>query len=220
MKYWELFKLEYEEDIHSYAGTCINATEGGAKIRGAKIMKFADAIETYCRKSWYPRAILDETYDSFSRTCDTEGEAKKILEKTTSTHRIVEETISKFETALDEARSVEGKIIQPSLKGGTCSDADMERLLSVERKWIELSVLLQSDRKLFGITGQTLQAYDVWLANELSFLKDIYTDDKFISMARVRKMTEWFAVVGSFLVFTKNVLRDAEINLKGEIKMV
>jgi len=220
MKYWELFKLEYEDDIHSYTGTCVNATEGGARIRGAKIMTFADAIETYCRTSYGPRTILDETYDQFLDAHDIGKEMDAIRDRTKETFEIVERAIREFETALDDARLTEREIIRPSLESGTCPDADMERLLSVEKKWLELSALLNSDKKLSGITAQTLQAYDLWLASELSFLKDIYTNSTLLSMARVRKMTEWFAVIGSFLVFTKKVLRDAEMTLKRERQTV
>lgn len=143
-----------------------------------------------------------------------------IRDRTKETFEIVERAIREFETALDDARLTEREIIRPSLESGTCPDADMERLLSVEKKWLELSALLNSDKKLSGITAQTLQAYDLWLASELSFLKDIYTNSTLLSMARVRKMTEWFAVIGSFLVFTKKVLRDAEMTLKRERQTV
>jgi len=79
---------------------------------------------------------------------------------------------------------------------------------------------LQGHKNLYAITAQTLQAYDQWLASELSFLKDIYTNRTFLSMARVRKMTDWFAVMGSLLVFTRNVLGNAAITLKGEAQAV
>jgi len=220
MKYWELFKLEYEEDIHSYNGTCVNATEGGAKIRGAKIMTFADAIDTYCRRSYNPQAILDETYNQFAVHSDIRKEMDAILVKAVDTRGIVEQTIREFETALAEARLVEEEVIRPSLEGAPCTEEGKERLLSVERKWLDLSSLLHDDKDLFAITAQTLQAYDLWLASELSFLKDIYTNRTFLSMARVRKMTDWFAVMGSLLVFTRNVLSNAAITLKGEAQAV
>ncbi len=214
MKYWELFKLEYEEDIHSYDGTCVNATEGGAKIRGAKIMTFADAIGTYCRQSYNPQAILDETYHQFAIESDIQKEMDEILVKAVDTRETVERAIRDFETALKEARLVEEEVIRPSLEGAPCSDEGKERLLSIEKKWLTLGASLQGHKNLYAITAQTLQAYDLWLASELSFLKDIYTNSTFLSMARVRKMTDWFAVIGSLLVFTRNVLGDAAITLK------
>jgi len=220
MKYWEFFKLEYEEDIHSYNGTCVNATEGGAKIRGAKIMTFADAIDAYCRQPYNPQAILDETYHQFTIASDIQKEVDAMIVKADDTREIVERVIHEFETALEEARLVEEEVIRPSLDGAPCTEEGKERLLSVERKWLALGALFQGNKDLFAITAQTIQAYDLWLASELSFLKDIYANRAFLSMARVRKMTDWFAVMGSLLVFTRNVLGNAAITLKGEAQAV
>jgi len=217
-KLWEVMKLIYEEDIVAYPGTCINATEGGAKIKGAEIMPFKEAIERYCQEPFHPRTILNEVYDHFVCRSNTKDEMKRIYHKTQDTRKIVEAVIDCFETALNEAHGVDREIIEPYIKDKTDSSVDMSRLLSVERKWLELSATVNDNRPLYEITGQTLQAYDVWLASELSFLKDIYTNKDMLSMARVRKMTEWFSVVASFLVFTRNVLQDTEMTLKKEMQ--
>jgi len=91
--------------------------------------------------------------------------------------------------------------------------------LHIEEKWLELLKAIGSNRKLYDITYQTLQAYDIWLSSELSFLKDIYTNKEMLSMARVRKMTDWFAVVGSLLIVTRDVLKKAETQLKNEMEL-
>lgn len=44
---YKQFLLHYERDVASYKGTVINATEGGAKIHGTKIMTFQEAIDKY-----------------------------------------------------------------------------------------------------------------------------------------------------------------------------
>lgn len=212
-KLWEIMKLCYEEDIACYEGTCINATEGGAKIRGAEIMTLAEAIQHHCRESFYPQNILDETYDSFSCEPVLDKEMKRIYDKVLHTQRILGDAIDDFQAALDEARLVEGEIIQPFIDGNSEVDVDMERLLCVEKKWLELGANIVKEKNLYDITAQTLQAYDTWLASELCFLKDIYTDKEILSMARVKKMKEWFAVLGSFLVCTRDILAKTEREL-------
>jgi hypothetical protein len=37
----------YEVDLAEYKGTCINCTEGGALIAGARVMPFKEAIVAY-----------------------------------------------------------------------------------------------------------------------------------------------------------------------------
>lgn len=218
-KAWELTKLHYEEDIARYHGTCINATEGGARIRGAERMTFREAIDTYCQNPFYPQAVIDATHERFQRNLNMKERFKRVYDKSLDTGAIIDQTIEDFESALDEARLVEKEIIRPFMKETKeCDDADMERLLSVEKKWLNLSIALISDTNLYQITCQILQSYDVWLACELSFLKDIYTNKKILSMARVRKMTEWFAVVGSFLIFMRKVLKNGERMISQEME--
>ncbi|MCX8084021.1 MAG: DUF115 domain-containing protein [Calditerrivibrio sp.] len=44
---WYKFLKFYEKDVAEYAGTVINATEGGAKIPGTKIMSFKEVADQY-----------------------------------------------------------------------------------------------------------------------------------------------------------------------------
>ncbi|GAG26709.1 unnamed protein product, partial [marine sediment metagenome] len=81
-KMWEIMKYTYEEDLAAYQGTCINATECGAKILGAKLMPFKDAIEKYCTEEFKPHLILDEAYSNFMKDFDSKEKIKKIQKKT------------------------------------------------------------------------------------------------------------------------------------------
>jgi len=44
---WNTFRQYYNKDVSMFKGTVINATEGGAKISGTKIMSFQEAIDKY-----------------------------------------------------------------------------------------------------------------------------------------------------------------------------
>jgi hypothetical protein len=52
---WYLFIKEYERLIADYGKTVINATEGGAKIEGTRIVPFNEAINQYCWDIIHPR---------------------------------------------------------------------------------------------------------------------------------------------------------------------
>lgn len=45
---WKQFLEAYQYFIQTYEGTCIDATEGGAYIKGTEIMALEEAIEKYC----------------------------------------------------------------------------------------------------------------------------------------------------------------------------
>ncbi len=60
------FRLQYEADIASAKCTTINATEGGALIRGAKVMTFAEAIDKYIKEDIYPLDIIRKNLSTFN----------------------------------------------------------------------------------------------------------------------------------------------------------
>ena len=215
---WEIMKNTYEEDVEAYQGKCINATEGGARIRGTEVMSFNEAIQKYCTEEFWPESIINEIFSDFERkNIDVELELKRIHTKAIETRRTVQNTIDQFLDALEDARLAEKEIIQPFIDNG--SVVDTERLVNIEKKFLDLSRTLNDpgDRKLYDITAHTLQPYDVWFTHELSFLKDIYTDKDCLSAAIVLKMKEWFAVVGHLLVCTRDVLEKTEKRLDEEI---
>lgn len=63
---WNVFRLAYEVDIASYKGTCINATEGGALIKGTQVMKFSEAIEKHIQVKIDPLKIIKESIETFT----------------------------------------------------------------------------------------------------------------------------------------------------------
>jgi len=65
--------------------------------------------------------------------------------------------------------------------------------------------------------AHTLNAYDICFSNEMGFLRDVYTDETCLAMARVRKLKDWFSVVGQFLVLTKDILEKTEKKLDEEM---
>jgi len=215
-KAWAIMKNTYEEDIAAYKGTCINATEGGAKIRGAEVMPFIDAIEKYCTEEFKPHLILDEEYSNFMKNLDVHEKIAKIQKKAKESRRMVEDSVKEFKDALEMANQAEKEIIEPFLDG-SIKDIDRDRLTSVEQRFLDLSKLLGGDKDHWALMAHTLNAYDVCYSNELGFLRDIYTDETCLAMARVKKIKDWFSVVGQFLVMTKDLLEKTEKSLGKEI---
>jgi len=215
-KLWEIMKYTYEEDIALYKGTCINATEGGAKIRGTEVMPFKEAIEKYCIEAFKPNLILDEGYSNFTKDFDAQEKIKKIQKKAKVSGKILRDSIKEFHDALEMANQAEKEIIKPFLENGS-EYVDMERLTLIEQRFLDLSNLLGGDKDCWALMAHTLNAYDVCYSNEMGFLRDIYTDETCLAMARVKKLKDWFSVVGQFLALTENILKKTEKRLGEEI---
>lgn len=215
-KTWAIMKNTYEEDIAAYKGTCINATEGGARIMGAEVMPFKNAIEKHCMEVFKPNLILDEGYSNFTKDFDAQEKIKKIQKKAKVSGKILRDSTKGFHDALEVANQAAKEIIKPFLENGS-ECVDMERLTSVEQRFLDLSKLLGGDKDCWALMAHTLNAYDVCYSNEMGFLRDIYTDETCLAMARVKKLKDWFSVVGQFLVLTENILKKTEKRLGEEI---
>ncbi|MDF2840364.1 MAG: motility associated factor glycosyltransferase family protein [Clostridia bacterium] len=53
---WKQFLMAYESLLYNHEGTVIDATEGGAKIKGTEIMTLKDAIQKHCNDN-IPRVL-------------------------------------------------------------------------------------------------------------------------------------------------------------------
>jgi len=213
---WEIMKYTFEEDIAAYNGKCINATEGGAKISGAKVMPFKETIRTFCTEEFKPYLVLDTTYTEFKKGLDIEQEMKKIKRKAEESIKLLEEIINEFQDALSMASQAEMEIIYPFMEKSS-GKIDMDKLTSIERRFLDIDHLLSGDIRLWALMRHTLNAYDICYSNEMGFLRDIYSDEECLAMARVRKIKDWFSVVGQFLVLTKDLLEKTEKRLDEEI---
>ena len=209
---WVVMKNTYEEEIAFYPGTCVNATEGGAKIRGTVVMPFKDAIDKYCRESFRPDKILDREYSSFVQNFDPESGRRRLMGKLRDNRQLLDDSIEKFCQALEMTISAEREIIEPFLDGVT-EDVNMERLVAVERKFLQLSDAFGENKAVWDLMAHTLNAYDTCFSNELGFLRDIYRDETCLAMARVKKIKDWFSVVGMFFTLTRDLLSKTEKRL-------
>lgn len=87
---YNMFRICFENDVASYKGACINATEGGAWIAGTRLMPLSSSISQYCVS---PVNFKADTERLLKIPTDEEvGRARSEFERTVSLTR--EEVIS------------------------------------------------------------------------------------------------------------------------------
>ncbi len=72
---WVGMLKRFELDIHRWKGTCINATEGGARIKGAKVMTLNEVDKNILSQPFYPGKVLNgllKIPTTAQKTCDLE----------------------------------------------------------------------------------------------------------------------------------------------------
>ncbi|MFZ5994622.1 MAG: motility associated factor glycosyltransferase family protein [Thermodesulfobacteriota bacterium] len=205
---WDVFRQYFEEDIQKYPGLCINATEGGARIRGTKVMTFQEAIEAHCRDRFQPEAIIDETLSNFDKDLDVQKEYAAILSRIHATRESLQNLIGRFKDFHDETRTVQRDIVHPFIYNGKKPDSEIMR--GIATKFLETLDIYLKDKNIQDIMLHTLQPQLLWFANKFNFLSEIYSDEDCLFSSQILMIKEWLGVIGQLFVSTEDVMGEAE----------
>lgn len=213
---WDAFRVAFEEDIREYRGTCINATEGGAKIRGAEVMPFREAIDKYCSTAFDPVSIIADSLSDFGRDLDISGELRTLLVRTQDTSRAVNQIVKLFKELLDDVQVFQKNNMHPFLyeKG----DMDKGTAIALINKFTALLGEYMKDENVNDIMWHTLQPYAFWFGNKFNFLPDLYSDEECLFAAQIGMIKEWLGVVGQLCISTLDSLNKTEAMLRGELE--
>ncbi len=215
---WEVFKKSFEEDIYSYSGLCINATEGGAKIIGAEVMLFSEALEKYCQDTFSPTQIIEEAITDFNKDLDVRGEMEQFLPRIRDTRASLKELIEEFKELHDQIRRTQKETIIPFINEGV--EVDKEAIEALVEKTLDLLESYLKDQNVKDIMMHTLQPLSLWFNNRFNFLHDVYSDRDCLRSAQMLMIKEWAGTVGQLLVSTVDSLNKAEEILVERIPMV
>jgi hypothetical protein len=212
---WEIFKAAHEEDISSYKGLCINATEGGAKIRGAHVMTFAEAINKYCVNEFFPEAIIADSISDFEQSVNIPQELKLLLGRCIETRQALEETIKMLMECRKEILEVQNNMIRPFMYEG--KDVDAGYLVSIAEKFLGIMDTFMKDQNVNEIMAHTVQPENVFFTNKFNYLKDIYSHKDCLHSAQILMIKDWLGVIGQLFVSTNYSLERTEKMLTKEI---
>ncbi len=205
---WDVFRKYFEEDMQKYPGLCINATEGGARIRGTKVMTFREAIDEHCRDRFRPEVTIAETLSNFDKDLDIQKEYAAIRSRMNETRESLQNLISRFKEFHDETRAVQKNIVHPFIYNG--EKPDSEAMRGIATQFIETLETYLKDKNIQDIMLHTLQPQLMWFANKFNFLSEIYSDEDCLLSAQILMIKEWLGVIGQLFVSTEDVMGEAE----------
>ncbi len=213
---WDVFRKHFEEDIRNYAGVCINATEGGARILGTKVMTFREAIEEHCRERFQPGALIAEGLARFDEDSELKRGHAEIVSRIQTTRQSLQHLISRFKDLHEATRSVQADVVRPFINNGTKPDPEVIR--EVAGKFMEILETYLKDKNIQDIMLHTLQPQLLWFANKFNFLPEVYSDEDCLSSAQILMIKEWYGVIGQLLVSTEGVLGEAEEKFANDVQ--
>ncbi len=205
---WDVFRKHFEEDLQKYPGVCINATEGGARIRGTTVMTFREAIAKHCTDRFQPGTLIAEALANFDQELDPSKEHAAILSRIDATRQSLQHLICRFKDLHDETRSVQRDIVHPFMDSGAKPDRGIMRGIAI--KFLEILDIYLKDDNTRDIMLHTLQPQLMWFANKFNFLSEIYADDDCLLSAQILMIKEWLGVIGQLFVSTEDVMGEAE----------
>lgn len=205
---WDVFRKHFEEDMQKYSGLCINATEGGARIRGTKVMTFREASAEHCRDRFQPEVVIAEILANFDQELDVQKEHAAIVSRIHATRQSLQHLISRFKDFHDETRSVQRDIVHPFMYSGVKPDREIMRGIAI--KFLGTLDIYLKDKNTQDIMLHTLQPQLMWFANKFNFLSEIYADEDCLLSAQILMIKEWLGVIGQLFVSTEDVMGEAE----------
>lgn len=192
--FYKMFILTYEKDLQKYKGTCINATEGGAKIHGTTLMTFQEAIDKYIKEDFYPTKVIQENLKEIS----FETKIKQMnltISKLKDAIKYCNKLIDKANEALKEIEKIY-KILRE-----TNNNPEGDDIKKVNKKLALLNNTLHNynDHKFYLIGMHYVQSYFIHAAQDLNAIKFNYDDSNDRNVLLINKLREIFSVMNALI---------------------
>lgn len=207
---WFRFLKYYEYDIANYRGTCINATEGGALIRGTLVMPLREVASRYLHESFDAREIIRDQLKVIEEQT-VKDQAKKILGTIRRTDAAMRRVLEKCEEGENEAKALRDSLDPTTWEG---RPAELEYLVSsgpLARLEQLRAEVVTMERELFQLfMAHTTQSYMIhW---QMNFFAAERNTDSAPALARhfVCMYEDWFRTVGGLIRLSLETLREGE----------
>ncbi|RPH52385.1 MAG: DUF115 domain-containing protein [Desulfobacteraceae bacterium] len=190
----------FEVQIECYTGLCINATEGGARIRSSLLLDLRCALDTYCKTSFDPLIHLKEIWNTEkSGQKDTEGEIKRI-------GAVIDNSLSEMEIAIRECRKgieiIESVLDNHAMLIGERPNPDLlNRITGASGILYGIRTGIIS-LPAFKIFEMVIQSSHFEIEMERNFTIDRYYNAEFATLKSFLLLKDWFAVVGQLILST------------------
>ncbi|GAB4268792.1 MAG: DUF115 domain-containing protein [Candidatus Rifleibacteriota bacterium] len=219
---YNMFRKSFVTDIAQYRGTCINSTEGGALIEGAKIMPLKESIAKYCTKPvdvleifkkqlHYPtEAEINEEYRKFRKTMiETRKEVEGVIEYCDKGEKM----IADFEKRLEKDGFSE---LNDFLERFPDEELDV-----VHAEMTRARSKIITFGKYFNLyLMHIVQMIIVKFEMDFNELPSLCEDPKRCKLQAIKLMKRWFPTIGDVCRLALKLLVDAYDDLEKEFGKV
>ncbi len=196
---------QYEKRIDGWDGRLINATEGGARIRGTEIATLREVIDEYCTAAFYPREALRDRMAQWINP-RTPQELLKVVNHFIDVNDTMLEICRDMRSLLDAClREIES---QKELSSGLRNK--MDQIVP------NIGVALESITKT-----ELMRYFDEYLFTDIfpllmewQIIETRFKDPDWANAYRIKMAEDFFGGLGQLCISLKEVLLDGQRRLE------
>ena len=204
---WLSCLKEYEKRIADWEGRLVNATEGGAKIRGAEVLPLRLAIETYCRESFNPR----ETIKSHLARWNNPFKETELLRTLTQ----YEKTVADFIQISGQIRPPLENLLSRIEKAGDTLSAGLVRDIGEAVTHVETILNSLVETKLMEYFDEYFYTDIFPLLMEWQVIATRFSDQAWAQAYRVKLAEHFFGGLGQLCLSLNSLIKKGIETLKG-----
>ncbi len=180
---WYAFKKFFENDTAQYQGRLINATEGGAKIHGAELMTFREAIDQFIKK---PLNVLPTIRKKLNKPfpAQQEKDRQMVRRKVADAIEYSNSVTSRLKEGEQACLGFLSEVYAPWQKGNLSLEAEAKRRYGK----IESYLTIFSEEKFYLIFMHYVQSFFIKTLVEVNGIKG----NEDASMSQMAKLVEKF----------------------------
>ncbi len=172
---------QFEKDIRTVPATVVNATEGGARIRGTSVMSLADATEKFCR------GPIDPALFEYRKDANWWDESKLASLKGVLENRIasLDEVVKVCDELLDLFKELRGLTDDPTKFN--------KKIIRVD----ELRVKVHQDTRAYEMVNAATQTAELRRYHADRMISAAAGDDVERAKRQIRRDSEFIGSVGT-----------------------
>lgn len=163
---WEMFRQTYERDIAAFNGRVINATEGGAKIRGTELMTLREAIDTFLKKPLGVKNMFKKRL-RIPMPAQIQRDRKEVVKKVEGGIDYCQYMIDSMKNAAEQANQAITSHYEAFKQG----DEEVGKNLADAYREFERSYALFQDERFYLILMHYVQSYFIKSMLELNGIR-------------------------------------------------
>ena len=204
-------KASLEMQIEKFAGLCINATEGGAKINGTLFLDLRTSLNKYCPVAFENLSVLKRTWQL--RKPDPKNIPSEIRRLT----KVLEKTLSELGIAISDCTAGKNKIDgferdHQLIKDGKLVGDVLEKIKPIQNDLFELRRKIMDNPSIKSL-WQIFQAVHTTSEMKRSYLFDQYHSPVFAQVKAFLILKEWFSLLGQLALSTSDSIDRAKVQL-------